>query len=188
MSEGGNDIDEDVTGFSGGEDEEAEAEDGFGTEEVESTTLSRAAMSPDLSTMKSNSSIKKTDPVDTDDLAELEDLTDNILCECLDARYKANHIYVSCRKSLSLASPFFKKKNSTSRDDSIFKKTKSVNSCTGRGGCYRRVVFSRALWWISNPSLSTLYFNIARSLSFLFFLFFSHHTLPTPPPKNEILQ
>ena len=108
MSEGGNDIDEDVTGFSGGEDEEAE--DGFGTEEVESTTLSRAAMSPDLSTMKSNSSIKKTDPVDTDDLAELEDLTDNILCECLDARYKANHIYVSCRKSLSLASPFLKKK------------------------------------------------------------------------------
>ena len=108
MSEGGGAVDEEVTGFSGGEDEATESGgEGFGTAEldtedddgeavVESTTLSRAAMSPDLSTMKSNSSIKKhTAPVDTDDLAELEDLTDSILCECLDARYKANLIYVS---------------------------------------------------------------------------------------------
>jgi hypothetical protein len=107
---------EDVGGFAdadlGEEEEEAAPEDTMDTVPA-FTTLSR--MTPDLGTLGgklatsggSTASLKrKTAPVDTDDLAELEDLTDTILCECLDARFKADLIYTYVGNILIAVNPF----------------------------------------------------------------------------------
>jgi hypothetical protein len=93
-------VEEEQTGFSDGE-EETEAtgfSDGEDKDELAATAVEELPPAITPAASKKTSMVPKRDPVlpiNTNDLAELEELTDELLCTCLADRFGADIIYVS---------------------------------------------------------------------------------------------
>jgi hypothetical protein len=93
-------VEDEKTGFSDGE-EETEAtgfSDGEDKDEEAATAVEELPPPITPAASKTASMVPKRDPVlpiNTNDLAELEELTDELLCTCLADRFGADIIYVS---------------------------------------------------------------------------------------------